>query len=175
MSKSSSRESTPNPDIPTLEQEPRRLSRDVAPHAEEKENIKKSPTKSPPRSSPKKLKSDPKTTSPSKSPKKGPHGDVPEEPMSLEEQTAIESQIISSPTQEHWHPTPMKEPRELEPLTPLIINDISVTDHDPQATSTPAVNGIISTGDQPSSPPLSECSSLFTPLPHSPSHRHQVY
>lgn len=45
--------------------------------------------------------------------------------------------------------------KELEPLTPLIVNDIS--NRVPIATSTPAPhNGIVSTGSQASSPPRSE-------------------
>ena len=161
VSKSSSRESTPNPDLPTLEQEPRRSRQDIQRDLElelEKENPKKSPTKPPPKSPPKKAKGDPKSAkSPAKakSPKKSAAREVQEEAMTVEQHAAVESRGPVPPS----HQTPSKmEPRELEPLTPLIINDndLSVTNHNPQATSTPAANGVVGTGVQPSSPPLSK-------------------
>lgn len=65
----------------------------------------------------------------------------------ISEQSQLEEKIISS------QQSPVKmEPRELEPLTPLVINDnqdVSISQHKPQATSTPASNGQIQ------SPPLS--------------------
>ena len=161
VSKSSSRESTPNPDLPTFEQEPRRSRQDIQRDLElelEKENPKKSPTKSPPKSPPKKAKGDPKSSkSPTKakSPKKSAAREALEEPMTVEQHAVVESQGPMPPS----HQTPVKmESRELEPLTPLIINDndMSVTNHHPQATSTPAANGVVGTGVQPSSPPLSK-------------------
>jgi hypothetical protein len=115
---------------------------------EQKENPKKSKKaqethKSPPRSPPKKVKAEPKKGK-VKSPKKG--AAPQEEPMTVEVQ---EAEVRPS------HQSPVKmESRELEPLTPLIIND-TMDGHKPQATSTPAANGMVSTG-QPSSPPLSE-------------------
>ncbi|PVD30242.1 hypothetical protein C0Q70_09504 [Pomacea canaliculata] len=78
------------------------------------------------------------------------HKEGVEEPMTIDHQGTVESQVSSQ------EQTPKKmEQRDLEPLTPLIINDVSVTNHIPQATSTPAANGVISTGMQPASPPLS--------------------
>ncbi|CAL1526731.1 unnamed protein product, partial [Lymnaea stagnalis] len=65
----------------------------------------------------------------------------------IPEQSQPEEEMISS------QQSPVKmEPRELEPLTPLVINDnqdVSISQHKPQATSTPAANGQIR------SPPLS--------------------
>lgn len=161
VSKSSSRESTPNPDLPTFEQEPHRSRQDIQRDLEleqQKENPKKSPTKSPPKSPPKKAKGDPKplkSPTKTKSPKKSAAPEVQEEPMTVEQHAAVESQGPVPPS----HQTPVKMgSRELEPLTPLIINDndMSVTNHNPQATSTPAANGVVGTGVQPSSPPLSK-------------------
>ncbi|KAK7499329.1 hypothetical protein BaRGS_00009304 [Batillaria attramentaria] len=162
VSKSSSRESTPNPDLPTLEQEPRRSSRDIERDVQ-KENVKKSPTKSPPRSPPKKAKSEPKAKTPKgKSPKKAAKEPAREEPMTVDTQKMVEGEAPGSPPREQQTPVKMEQ-RELEPLTPLIINDLSVTNHNPQATSTPAANGVISTGVQPSSPPLSKLTLLCYP------------
>lgn len=149
VSKSSSRESTPNPDLAILEDEPRRSRQDIQRDLEqEKENPKKSNPKSPPRSPPKKAKAEPKKSK-VKSPKKEKAATPPEEPMTVDTQQVTEAAIKAS------QQSPAKTaPRELEPLTPLIIHDMSVSSHSPQATSTPAANGVISTG-QPSSPPLS--------------------
>ncbi|KAL8560338.1 hypothetical protein ACOMHN_006069 [Nucella lapillus] len=149
VSKSSSHESTPNPDLPALEQEPRRSRQDIQhdlQQEEEKENPakKKSPKKSPL----KKSKGGGKSSSPSKAKaaKKSPV-EVREEPMTVEEQQVVDSPAPASPIK--------MEPQELEPLTPLVIGDLSVSNHAPQATSTPAANGMVVMGVQPSSPPLS--------------------
>ena len=166
VSKSSSHDSTTHPDLPTYEEEPRRSRQDIQRDLQlemEKEKPKKSPTKSPTKSPSKKAKEDPRSsTSPkkAKSPKKSAsQSRVQEEPMTVEQHAVVESQA-PPPSQQ----TPVKiENRELEPLTPLIINDVSVNDHNPQATSTPAANGVVSTGAQPSSPPLSKwlCDCVF--------------
>ncbi|XP_076471425.1 uncharacterized protein LOC143301185 isoform X2 [Babylonia areolata] len=162
VSKSSSRESTPNPDLPTLEQEPRRSRQDIQHDVEleqEKEKAKTSPKKSPqksPKKSPfKKSKGDSKSSSPSKakSAKKSPVSEVQEELVTAEVQDVVEGPAALPPPAER---SPVRmEPQELEPLTPLIISDMSVSNHAPQATSTPAANGMVVTGVQPASPPLS--------------------
>ncbi|XP_076461361.1 uncharacterized protein LOC143293897 isoform X2 [Babylonia areolata] len=147
VSKSSSQESTPpNPDLPTTttpKQEPPPFKGEVSQpslkHDPEKENPKKA--KSKPSESPVKA----------KSAKKSPmHEAQQQEPMTVEQKVAP----VQSPAPPLSQQSPAKmEPRELEPLTPLIITDgdISAAAHDPKATSTPAVNG----RNQPASPPLS--------------------
>ncbi|XP_070212235.1 actin-binding LIM protein 1-like isoform X2 [Littorina saxatilis] len=157
-SKSSSRESTPNPDLPTFEQEPRRSRQDIQRDVQleiEKENPKKSPTKSPPRSPPKKAKGEPKSKSllsKIKSPKKSAVHEVQEEPMTVEQTMGEQGQLpLKDPPQT---PVKLEGSRHMDPMTPLNI-DTSVAHHHPQATSTPAANGVVGTGVQPSSPPLS--------------------
>lgn len=159
ISKSPSRESTPGADSP-VDQGAGHTSNDVVGDDNiEKENIDQPSAKSPTKSSPKKSKMGHKSSkSPSKvKSHKKEHKEGVEEPMTIDHQGTVESQVSSQ------EQTPKKmEQRDLEPLTPLIINDVSVTNHIPQATSTPAANGVISTGMQPASPPLSKC--LFSLL-----------
>ncbi|XP_041371318.1 actin-binding LIM protein 1-like isoform X2 [Gigantopelta aegis] len=128
-SRTSSRESTP-PNIEALEREPRGGPpvREIV--IEPKET---SPSHTVPASAPK-----------TKSPTKG-------EKMKSKEKKPARGEEQEVRQVEEGPVTPVKQDTsKVEPLTPLIIND------KPQATSTPsAPNGVISTGVQNGSPPLS--------------------
>ncbi|XP_067656734.1 dematin-like isoform X5 [Haliotis asinina] len=141
-SRTPSRESTP-PNIETLDREPRAgpKTKDIV--IESKTTADTVPkSASPPKKSPTK-----------KSPSKGGKKKAKianEEVIVKSEDKGVESG--------HGNPqTPVKDNRpELEPVTPTAVNDMSITNHHPQATSTPAApNGIVSTGVTINSPHLS--------------------
>ncbi|XP_048247698.1 uncharacterized protein LOC124149153 isoform X5 [Haliotis rufescens] len=141
-SRTPSRESTP-PNIETLDREPRAgpKTKDIV--IESKTTAETVPkSASPPKKSPTK-----------KSPSKGGKKKAKiahEEVITRSEDKGVESGRGNPQT-------PVKDNGpEFEPVTPMTMNDMSITNHNPQATSTPAApNGVVSTGVTINSPHLS--------------------